>query len=253
MKKIFFIFFILLIASCVLIYNVNNNPARIISRISKKENTRYNRLKYRIYLLGILPVAEAEICEQGIEEYTGKRVYHFSAEAHSLKALGLFFKGSAFLDSYIDPEGLSPVLFKQRITILGRNDINKEVIYDQAEGVMSINGLRRQIFPNTQDPLSAIFNLRRIDFDKIKNLEIGLNTNQKNYILRGKFEGKNVQVNKKAHKVILVAANIQRRDNNPYHKSSISMVLWQEKENAPILIKVFASGILINARLIDAE
>ena len=251
MKKIFFIFFILLIASCVLIYNVNNNPARIISRISKKENTRYNRLKYRIYLLGILPVAEAEICEQGIEEYTGKRVYHFSAEAHSLKALGLFFKGSAFLDSYIDPEGLSPVLFKQRITILGRNDINKEVIYNQAEGVMSINGLRRQIFPNTQDPLSAIFNLRRIDFDKIKDVKMNINTNQKNYILEGIAKQEKLSINKKIYEIVLTKAYIKRRDKSPYHQTSIAMVLLKDKENIPVLIKVFASGVLINAQLID--
>ncbi len=69
--------------------------------------------------------------------------------------------------------------------------------------------------------------------------------------LVGKTNQQDITINKKTYRIVLVKAEIKRRDKNPYHKSNISMVLLREKENIPILIKVFASGILINAKLID--
>ncbi|MDD5155742.1 MAG: DUF3108 domain-containing protein, partial [Candidatus Omnitrophica bacterium] len=143
-------------------------------------------------------------------------------------------------------------LFKQRVTMAGRQETVKEVYYDQDNGIMSISGVKRQILPDTQDPLSAIFNLRRMQLDKIKEVEMNINTNQKNYILKGTVSLRQVSVGNKPCNIAVVKATIRRRDkNNPYHQSQLTMVLLPDKENIPVLIRVFASGMLINARLMD--
>lgn len=255
MKKIFFIFCILILLP-VFIVVYNNNAKIIISKIScapaYKSGIRVSSLEYRIYLLGVIPVGQAAITES-IDEYNGQKVYHLNATAGNLKILSKFFSGSALLDSYVDMAKGNPIIFRQKLKVTGRKDIDKEAIYDQASGFMSIAGVRRQIFPDTQDPLSAVFNLRRMDFSKAKGIEININSNQKNYILRGVATPKDITINKTVYKAVFLKAEISRRDKNPYHKSKVDIVLVNEKQNIPVLIKVFAGGILIKARLTDIK
>ena len=252
MRKILLIFsIIILFLAAVTIYN--NDTKVIVSRLNKNSNIQIGDLRYRINLLGVIPVGEAIFQRETIEEYKGQRVYHLIAAARNLSIFSKFFSSYAALDSYIDMQQFNPILFKQRLLVTGKEGIDKEVIYDQRQGIMSIANVRRQILPNTQDPLSAIFNIRRMDFDKTKEFEMNLNTNQKNYILKGTARLKNILVNKKIYKIILLGIQISRRDKNPYHKSRIKMVLLKEKDNLPILIDVFASGIFINAYLIDIK
>lgn len=250
MKKWLLLFIVIISTFAFVIYS-NSNIKNIISGLSKKGDIRPGELRYRIYLFGVLPVGEAIFGVQKLEQYQGQNVYHLSATAQSLNILSKFFNGTAALDSYVDIKQLTPLVFKEKIAISGKQGIDREITYDQKNGTMSIAGVKRQILPNTHDPLSAIFNIRHLDLDKVKEIEMNINTNQKNYILKGTAEQKDILIHKQAYRVILAKAEIARRDKNPYHKSSISMVLLKEKENIPILIKVFASGVLINARLID--
>lgn len=252
MRKLLFPFIVIILVLVFVAYN-NSNPKSIISGLAKKGDIQSGELRYRIYLLGIFPVGEAIFGIEKIEEYQGQRVYHLNATAQSLKIFSKFFSGYAILDSYVDIKQLIPMIFRQKIVISGKQSIDREVIYDQKNGIMSIAGVKRQILPNTQDPLSAIFNIGHLDFGKVKEIEMNINTNQKNYVLKGTTEQKDISVHKKTYKIILAKAEIKRRDKNPYHKSSITMVLLKEKGNIPILIKVFASGVLINARLIDIK
>lgn len=245
------VLFILIVVSLTFLFYNNSNVKNIISGLAKKGGIGPGELRYRIYLFGILPVGDAVFGIEKIEQYQGQKVYHLSATAQSLNAFSKFFKASAHLDSYVDTEELCHLAFKQKIAILGKPTLEREVTYDQKSGIMDIAGVKRQILPNTQDPLSAIFNIRHLDFDKAEDIEMNINTNQKNYILKGVAERKNISIHKQAYRVILAKAKIARRDKNPYHKSSITTVLLKEKENIPILIKVFASGLLINARLIE--
>ena len=92
-----------------------------------------------------------------------------------------------------------------------------------------------------------------MDFNKVKQFQTNINTNQKNYTLSGKARQIDISLNKQIFKTILLNADIARRDKNPYHKSTITMVLLGEKEKIPLLIKVFASGILIHVRLIEIK
>lgn len=252
MKK-FFIFLILIILFLVFVAQYNSNPKIIISELFNKGDIKSGELRYKIYLLGVLPIGDAFLGDEKIEEYKGQKVYHLSATAQSSRIFSRLFSGSAILDSYVDMQQFNPMSFRQRLQVSGKKDIDREIIYDQKQSIMSIGGTRRQIFPDTQDPLSVVFNLRRMDFDKNKEFEMNINTNQKNYILKGTAEQKELSINKKIYKIVLTKAEIKRRDKNPYHQSTIAMVLLKEKGNIPILIKVFAGGILINAKLVDIE
>ncbi|MFH0913489.1 MAG: DUF3108 domain-containing protein [Candidatus Omnitrophota bacterium] len=235
----------------------NTSPAVIISRLNESNGgleVKARQLRYRVYLFKVFPVGEAVFNNENVvEEYNGQRVYHLSATASNLKLLSKFFNASAQLDSYIDMRNFNPLLFKQRLVVSGKPDLYKEVYYDQENHIMSIDGERRRILADTQDPLSAVFNIRRIDFSKIKDFEISINTNQKNYVLRGIAQTKGVSIKKKAYKAAFLKANISRRDKSRYHKSSIAMVLLEENGNIPVLINVFAKGIVINVRLVGIK
>lgn len=252
MKKISFTFLIaLLFLASVNIYN--NNVKIIISRLDKNGNIHPEKLRYRINFAGVIPIGEAVFDSQKVEEFQGRPVYHLTASARSLGIFSKLFSSYAFLDSYIDTQQFNPILFRQKLVVKGRKNIEKEAAYDQKQGIMSRDGVRRQILPNTQDPLSALFNVRRMDFDKEKEFEMNINTNQKNYILKGIAHPKNIPIQKKIYRAVFLEAEISRRDKNPYHKSKIAMVLLRDKENIPILIKAFSGGFLINAKLIDIQ
>jgi hypothetical protein len=92
-----------------------------------------------------------------------------------------------------------------------------------------------------------------MDFDKVKEFEISLNTNQKNYVLKGAAQPQEICIDNKKYKIFILKSDIRRRDKNPYHQTKLTMTLCKEKENIPILIKVFASGALINARLVEIK
>lgn len=253
MKKILLIAVVIIILLSVYSYHNNNNPASIIAKLVKKTELKPGDLEYKVNLLGIIPMGDSVLGLEKVEEYNRKKVYHLTARAGSAKMLSKFFNANAVLDSYVDFKSLNPLLFKQRLMITGRQNIEKEAIYDQNACIMSVAGIRREILPNTQDPLSAIFNLRRMDLDKITEFEININTNQKNYILKGSVSLQQVSVKQKIYKTALIKATIKRRDKNPYHQSQLTMVLLREKENIPILIRVFASGILITANLTEIK
>jgi hypothetical protein len=252
MKK--FLSILLILIFCLVFIAIrNSSPSVIISDLIKKGQIQEGQLRYKIYLFGVLPVGEAILGTKKIEDYNGQKVYHLNARAESLRFFSKFFSGHAILDSFIDISELNPILFKQKLTVTGKPDINKEVFYDQKEAIMSISGVKRQILPNTQDPLSAIFNLRRLDFDRTKNFEMNINSNQKNYVLKGTTKKRDLSINKKRYKIVLVKAEIRRRDKSPYHKSSVNMVLLKENANTPVLINIFASGVLINVKLVAIE
>lgn len=253
MKKTLLVFLILILLTLLFIIQNNSNPDIIISQLLKKGDIKPGELRYAVNFLNVLPIGEAIFGLQKEEEYRGQKVYHLSAKARNLDIYSKFFTAQAAVDSFIDTASFNPFIFRQRLSIKGKKDIIKEVFYDQQNHVMSIEGTQRQIFPETQDPLSVIYKLKIMDFKQNKEFSININTNQKNYILKGTSEQRDVLINKKVYKLAFIRAAISRRDKNPYHKSSISMVMLQGKENIPIQIRVFASGILINSKLVEIK
>ncbi|MBM3249785.1 MAG: DUF3108 domain-containing protein [Candidatus Omnitrophica bacterium] len=250
MKKFLLILLAIVIFFAFTSYR-NSNPKGIISGLTKKGPIQEGELKYRIYLFGILPIGDAILTKGKPGNYEGREVYHLSASVESSKTLSFLFKGSAAVDSYVDAGLSCPVLFRQKLSIAGKPDAVKEVFYDQANLVMTIADKQRSILANTQDPLSAVFNIRKMDFSQVKDIEMNINTNQKNYLLKGPVTNESLDVNKKLYKIARATVEIRRREKNPHHKSRVTMFFLQDAGNIPVLIRVFASGVLINAKLIE--
>ncbi len=253
MKKIFIIAVIALILFLGIVYQNNTDPKAIISKLAQNGQIKSGDLKFKINFLNVLPMGEAILNKEVTERYGNLDVYHLKATAYSQKAIARFFTATASIDSYVDISNNNPVLFRQLMKLSGKPEMNKEVIYDQKNGIMTILGVQRSILPNTQDPLSAIFNIRKMDLDKNREFEISINTNQKNYCLSGSVTPKDLIIRNKSYKIYILKAEIKRRDRNPYHKSQITMILLKEKENIPISVRVFASGAIINAKLVEIK
>ncbi len=252
MKNILLVFLTVAIISAFIIHS-NNDPAAIITHLAKKEKIGSGNLVYKIYFMGLIPVGEAVVKKESAETYNGQNVYHLNAAARSAEYFSKIFSATAQLDSYINTQNFNPLFFKQKTMISNKKETKKEIIYDQQNNIMKIGNTQRQIFPGTQDPLSAVYNLRRIDFDKTKEFKIGLNTNQKNYVLEGRAETREIKIGTGIFHLIFAQAQIRRHDGNPHHKSRVSIIFLKEKENIPLLIKISASGALINAKLIAIE
>jgi hypothetical protein len=253
MKNTLLVLLTVVIISAFIIHG-NNDPVTIIAHLAKKEKTGSGDLVYKIYFMGLIPMGEAVVKKERAETYKGQNVYHLNAVARSAKYFSKIFSATAELDSYINTQTSNPVFFKQNTLISNKAAAQKEISYDQLNNIMTIGNTKRQILPGTQDPLSAIYNLRHIDFDKTKQFKIGLNTNQKNYILEGTAEIKEEKAANRVFHLILTQAQIRRHDGNPHHRSRVSIIFLKVKENnIPLLIKVSASGALINAKLIAIE
>jgi hypothetical protein len=250
MKKKF-IMGLLVILFLAFTWQINNNLWFIVSKLSKKGEITPGNLKYRVNFLGIIPLGDAIIAAEEIKEFKGQKVYHLSMSANLLKLYSGLFKGHVTIDSYVDMESLSPILFKQKLEAPGKENPDKEVFYDLKNNTMTLNEVVRPIYPNTQDPLSVVFNLKRMDFSKTKSVEFNINTNQKNYILSGKVKEGRLSVSGKLYKIITINSQIKRRDRDPHHKSDVDIVLLKGKQNIPVLIKVFASGALITVKLVE--
>ncbi|MFA4889281.1 MAG: DUF3108 domain-containing protein [Candidatus Omnitrophota bacterium] len=249
MKKILIILavgiLILVVAQAVF-----DSPRAIISRILKYQGAESGKLSYKIKLFGFLPAGDA-IFNPAVEvNLQGKSVYQISASARTAKWLAFAFSGSAQVESFINKESLNPILFRQKLLLKDKPEVDKEISYNQEQGSMTIAGESRVILPDTQDPLSLMFRLKSIDFDELNNFTFNINTNKKNYAFRGIVQRQNIALEGKAYKIFLVNATVSRIDKNPYHKTSINMVFLRHNgENIPILIKVFSSGAYITIQL----
>jgi hypothetical protein len=252
MKKTLFISFILVLFFIFASW-YNSVPQVVLSRLLKNGGIRQGQLHYRVYFMKIFPMGDAYWIPEDVEDYHGQAVYHLSITANSLKAFSKIAYAHAALESYIHIRELTPALFREKIVFPGNKEFAKEIFYDQENQVMTKEGERRKIMPNTHDPLSAMFNLRRIDFDKTANVEININTNQKNYVLKGTANSSGVSLHGNTYKLARLEAEISRREQNPYHKSRINVVLLKEGGNIPLTASVFSRGLFISARLIGIK
>lgn len=252
MKKILWVLLFIIV---VLIFSTSYNRSlnKVISRLSREEFKVPTQLKFRIYLLGLLPVGEAELNLDKRETYQEREVYHLQAEADTLDWFSSIFEASVSMDSWVDIRERYPVLFKQSLAISNKKDKQSEIIYDQKNGIMIIDGVKRKILTGTHDPLSLIFYIMQINLEKIKDLQMNINTNQKNYLFSAAVFPQEKSIGNKKYKIATLKTDIRRRDKNPYHQSKLTVVLLKGKVNLPLIIKVFAGGFLVNARLIDIK
>lgn len=250
MRKLFILLAILIVlAIAAFIYQ--NNPANILSKIEATQlKTPAKQLCYRVYLFGIFPVGKAILEDNGLVRFENKDIYRLSAQAQSFGFVSKVYPFSTIIDSYLDTKTYLPMLFRQNSKTKDK-EVKKEVRYDQIKNIMEIAGEKRSIFPETYEPLSALYKLRRLDLEKTSNFDLNINTNQKNYAFTGSIVKENIPAQGGERQAYRLKGKIFRRDKNPYHQSQVEFVLLGNEQKTPLFIKVFASGALITVRLVD--
>jgi len=209
---------------------------------------------YRVNLLGIIPAGKLVINpEKTDERYPG--FFILTAAAETLPWLQSFYPAKASLYSRIQSQTLAPVEFTQTISLHGKKESVKKILYDQDQGIMTLEGQQRTIPLQTQDPLSLLNNLRNMNLSSTKSFEYTINTNQKNYLFSAIVKPASISVTGTASQGYLVKATIQRKDkNNPYHRSQVDIFyLAYHNANIPVVINVFASGFFVNLKLIALD
>lgn len=256
MKKIFFFIFIILILIIILQIN-KNRPILIIKSLDlhNRLSTEFKTIVFEVNFLGFLPIGEAQLENKGLTDYLDKKVFHLYAQAETLKFISKFFNASCQIASYIDKDKLHSLKFVQTLIIPDKPKETRQVLYDQENHIMELGGVKRKILPDTQDPLSAIFYIQHQLLELGREFDMNINTNQKNYGLFAKaIKKENYKIKDKAVDVWVIKGDILRRDKSPYHRSNITFVcLRTESDNIPVLIKVFAGGFFITARLIEVK
>ena len=248
-KVVLVVFFILVIFICVMA--LQNDPGSIIAKLPAepfKEGA--TTLYYRVYLFGVLPVGDAVIEDSGIKKIDKKNLYCLKARAKSSSLISKIYPFEVSLESFLDQATMLPVSFLQKIKTK-QKELAKEVSYDQKNNIMQILEVKRSILPETYEPLSAIWKLRTIDFSLQKEVELNINTNQKNYTLAVAATQAHLRLKGLTTPIVRLKSKIFRRDKNPYHQSKVDIIFMDNPNKTPIYIKVFASGMLITVRLTD--
>lgn len=230
-----------------------NNPAVILTKLKTYDpKVRNTQFCYRIYLFGIFPVSMATLNDKGQVEFMGQSLHHLSAQTEGIGVVSKIYPFSANIDAYLEPKGLLPLIFTQVIKSKDK-EILKEVTYDQANHIMQIKEERRSILPETYEPLSALLKLRGLDLEKTTAFDLNINTNQKNYAFSGAVKKAIAKHGNENIELYKLSAKIFRRDKNPYHQSKVDFIFLDDRQKTPIFVKVFASGGLITARLIEVK
>jgi len=250
-KRLIFLCILILLIIHFLYKSVQNSPKEVLKNLLKNEKLEGKNLKFVAKYFGLIPLGEVILKDRGTTDYQGRNVYLLSGEAETHDFFSFFFKAKAKIESFIDKENLHSLLFFQHLETSNKPDEDKKIIYDQKNHIMEFEGVKRVISPDTQDPLSAIFYMRRQDFEVGKVFDINLNTNQKNYRLLAKIIKRDeFKIDEKKIGIWILKADVRRRDKSPRHSSSFAIWFIDNPSKTPILIKAMTNIGSITARLI---
>jgi hypothetical protein len=257
-KTLFFIVIILILVFVlfILIQLNKNAPQSIIKNLDLKNRLTIEGkiMGFKANYLGFFGMGEAELRNKGDDSYQGKQIYHLEAKANVSKLLSIFFNAQARVDSYIDKNKLHSLRFSQTLILPEKPRDEKEILYDQDNNIMELRGIKRQILPHTQDPLSAMFYIQHQNFELGKEFDININTNQNNYRLSAKVIKKEEYViEDKNIGIWVVSGEVRRRDKSPRHSLAITLWLLNNPSKTIILVKVITNIGPITLRLISIE
>lgn len=233
---------------------IKDNPALILRQIAKNGSLKGDSLKFKAKILGVITAGEATIKNEGIQLFQEKLVYHLAAEGKSAGWFSPFFKAEARCDSYTDKKKLHTLQFKIHTVLSDHPTEDKIISYDQDNLIMDAGEERRQILPNTHDPLSLMFYLQNQEFSPAKEYDLNINTNQKNYQFKATvIEKKTYSVDDEDIGVWIVKAEVKRRGKSKRNKSSVTMWLLDNESKTPILFKVMTPIGPIVIRLVEVS
>lgn len=228
----------------------HNRPESIIKKISVVSDG-FDKIVFRVYYLGFLPVGETIVENKGIEKLDNLPVYHLRAYTKPNAFFNALYKADVILDSYIDKKTLLPLKFVQTLELQGKPKEERILRYDHTNKIMYKDGEGRIILPNTYEPLSLLFLFLKKNFISTgKTIDLNINTNQKNYqFLAQARQSKSYMVKGNNFNVCQIEGKVQRRNNTLRHSSTFTIFLLDKPLKVPILIKIFTNIGPISIRL----
>jgi hypothetical protein len=250
LKRILGWFFLMVLIGLVLFLAIQiyaQSPTSVLRGLVKNNSLKNPVVNLKLNYLVIMPVGKAQLTNFGKERFRGEDLIHIGAQSQTLDYLNSIFHARATVDSYINPQDLDSRFFLQNLEVINKADEKKEISYDQKKHVMTYVGPRgteeRIIDSHAQDPLSAIYYIQNKKFEPGDRFSLGLNTNQKNYIISGELVKKEkIQISGENYDILLFESQVGRKDNNPRHQ--VKFRIWfldYQGKRQPILIKAMTN------------
>lgn len=256
-KKIINYILLLILLSLVILWVWEANSSRlpkVLENLVKAGKLDNRSINLKLNYLTFIPVGSAKIENLGKEKFRNTELIHVYAEAKTLDYIASLFSAKARIDSYIAPEQLHSVYFLQHIEMTNKPNDDREIFYDQKKHIMKYKGPRgneeRVIDDHARDPICAIFYIQNKTFNLGEEIKLSMNTNQKNYILTGRFIDKEIiRLANKDYEIWLIQAEVRRKDKSPRHQ--VSFKIWfldTGNTKIPLLIKAMTNAGPILAR-----
>lgn len=173
-------------------YRYRLNVKESLSQRTQEVFRPGEKIVYTLRYMG-LPAGKGIISVEEIKNYNDSEVYVISGKARTSDFISLFFEAEGTITSYMDKNKLHSLYFAEESQSSGHRKNQKVVTFDQKNLFLEVDGEKIRILPDTQDPLSAFYFLRLIDYEKIKSgYEINIKTRKRDRTLFVKVKSKEV-------------------------------------------------------------
>lgn len=187
MKKLFFIFTLLLVCS-----RINASETKIfVSAPPVKNYDVGEKLEYKIYYLGI-PVGESVSEIKEITKIRGRDAYHIEVKVRSLRAIDLVYKVRDEHHSYVDVQTLASLGYEKKIHE-GRRKVYERMEFDPEKHVARYFDEKGTfleelpIEPDAQDQLSCGYWARTVEMPEKTSIFIPVHADKRNWNLEVKI------------------------------------------------------------------
>jgi len=201
MKKVFFIFLLVLVAGCGIrtrysIIRKEDVIRKIEIESPQKKLKVGEKFTYKAEWMGI-DVGIAYIMVKEIKEMNGRQVYHIQARAETTPLISKVYRVEDEISTYLDVEKLYPLRFEKKQRE-GNYRADDYVDFDHENGMAyyfsRLNNSRKEypIPSRVHDPLSCIYYFRLQDVDIGRSVFAEINVKDKNYLLEAKILKKGI-------------------------------------------------------------
>lgn len=197
------------------------------------------KIVYTLRYMG-LPAGKAIVRAEEIKNYNNHLVYSLSGRVRTSEFISLFFEAEGILTSYMDKDRLYSLRFTEESQASGHRKNQKVVTFDQENLFLEVEGEKIKILPNTQDPLSAFYLLRLLDYEKIKDgYKINIKTRKRDRTLFVKFEGREI-LKTPFGKIPVVKVFLHLEPVKATLRHEISGFVWftDDEKRIPMLVKL---------------
>lgn len=252
MKKKFYRFLMVLFAFGLLIFMLyqvfgwdwaacryRSHVEQALSQKTAEVFSPGEKIVYTLRYMG-LPAGKGIISVEEIKDYDNRRVYSFSGKVRTSDFISLFFEAEGRINSYMDKERFQSLYFSEESQASGHRKNQKVVTYDQENLFLEVEGEKIKILPNTQDPLSAFYLLRLLDYEKIKDgYEINIKTRKRDRTLFVKLENKEI-LKTPFGKIPAIKVFLHLEPVKATSRHEISGFVWftDDEKRIPMLVKL---------------